>query len=167
MLVYHPAYDVNHGVFRMLRLLETNPEHTMRWDTFRILDIYYLFPYLLGDVRFPRGYTKQKRVFGAQKSKYSRAPAPQIFIQQMAGLHESIAVSLVGKGLLDADSFKNGSLKRTCTPLPESIYDAFGKATGDQPLVDLLAIDLAAIPTAGSDGLKDRTGLLEHHYDPV
>lgn len=167
MLIYHPAYDVNHGMFRMLRLLEVNPDHHLRWDAFRILDIYYLFPHLLGSARLPRVLTKQKKVFAAQSSKYARAPMPKVFIQQMAGLHESVVRSLIGKGFIDADAFKIGSLERTDAPLPASMNDAFSNATGDQALVDFLAKSLAAIPAAGTDGLKDRTRLLEHYYDPA
>ena len=165
MLIYHPAYDVNHGMFRMLRLLDRNPAHQLQWDTFRILDIYYLFPHLLAAATLPRTFTKAKRAFGAQGTKYTRAPAPRIFIQQMSGLHESVAISLVSKGLLDAEAFKARTLKRTGKPLPPAIEDAFASATGDQNLIDLLAVDLAAIPLSGHNGLKERTRLLESYYD--
>lgn len=167
MLVYHPAYDVNHGIFRMLRLVEVNPTHSLQWDTFRILDIYYLFPHLLADARLPRGFTKQRREFGALASKYSRAPAPRMFIQQMVGLHESIATSLISKGFLDADAYKTKTLSRTDKALPQAVVDAFANATSDQALVSLLAVDIAAIPLSGHNGLKERTGLLEHYYDPT
>jgi hypothetical protein len=167
MLVYHPAYDVNHGMFRMLRLLEANPERLLRWDTFRILDIYYLFPHLLADAQLPRKFGKAKIAYGASGSKYTRAPAPKVFIQQMAGLHESIAISLVSKGFLQADAFKALTLQRTDELLPLAIRDAFVGADGDQALIELLAVDLAAIPLTGHNGLKERTGLLESYYDPA
>lgn len=165
MLVYHPAYDVNHGMFRMLRLLEVNPEHALPWDTFRILDIYYLFPHLLQDARLPRNLAAQKRQFAEQGSRYTRVPEPKIFIQHMAGLHESVAASLASKGFLDAQALRHDLLHRTNEPLPEAIRDAFAASQADQPLARLLAVDLAAIPLSGRNGLKDRTGLLEHYYD--
>ena len=83
----------------------------------------------------------------------------------MSGLHESVAISLVSKGLLDAEAFKARTLKRTGKPLPPAIEDAFASATGDQNLIDLLAVDLAAIPLSGHNGLKERTRLLESYYD--
>lgn len=165
MLIYHPAFDVNHGVFRMLRLLEANTHRTLNWDTFRIIDIYYLFPYLLENARLPRSLSKQKRLFSGRRSRYSQAPTPKIFIHKMVGIHATVGRSLIAKGLLEADAFANGSLKRTSARLPASISDAFANATDDQALVDFLAKDLAEIPSAGANGLKDRTGLLEHYYD--
>lgn len=165
MLIYHPAYDANHGMFRMLRLLDANPNHTMKWDTFRILDIYYLFPHLLLDARLPRNLTKAKKALGAGDSKYNRAPSPKLFIQQIAGLHESIAMSLASKGFIDDAVLKSGLLKRTAKPLPDIVQTAIDGASADDDLVRLLAIDLASLPLSGQNGLKERTGLLEHYYD--
>ncbi len=164
MLIYHPAYDINHGMFRMLRLLEVNSEHRMKWDTFRILDLYYLFPHLLADVRLS-GLTTQKRRFGKQGSKYTRVPTPRIFIQQMVGFHELVARSLIGKGFLNGRSFEERSLQRTDQPLPIELRAAFKGAVDDQDLIELLAVKLAAIPLSGPRGLKSRTGLLEFRYD--
>ena len=167
MLIYHPAYDANHGMFRMLRLLDANPDHTLKWDTFRIIDIYYLFPHLLLNARLPRNLTKVKKMIGAGDSKYNRAPSPNLFIQQLSGLHESIAMSLVSKGLIEEMAFKAGTLKRTAIAIPTPVQTAFAQASGDDALVRLLAIDLASLPLSGQNGLKGRTGLLEHYYDPA
>lgn len=167
MLIYHPAYDANHGMFRMLRLLDASPTHTINWDTFRILDIYYLFPHLLLDARLPRNLTKSKKVIGAGNSKYNRAPSPKLFIQQIVGLHESIAMSLASKGLIKGAALKEGLLQRTATRLPTIVQAAFDEAVEDDALVRLLAVDLASLPLSGQNGLKERTGLLEHYYDPA
>jgi hypothetical protein len=165
MLVYHPAFDLSHGLFRMLRLLEANPERRMKWDTFRILDLYYLFPHLLEAARLPRTMTKRKRDFGKLGSKYTRVPTPRMFIQQLRGIHESIARSLAAKGFIEPSKFDEGLLVRTEREIPAELVRMFADAAEDAALVDMLAIELAAIPLTGSDGLKDRTGLLEHRYD--
>ncbi len=165
MLVYHPAFDLNHGMFRMLRLLETNPKRQMKWDTFRILDLYYLFPHLLEAARLPRSMTKRKREFGKLGSKYTRVPTPRMFIQQLRGIHEAIARSLAAKGFIDPAEFEEGVLVRTEREIPLDLLRTFADAVDDVALVDMLAVEMAAIPLKGSDGLKDRTGLLEHRYD--
>lgn len=164
MLVYHPAYDLNHGMFRMLRLLEKHPQKAMKWDTFRILDLYYLFPHLLGDAQWPGSMTKRKREFAKQGSKYTRVPSPKIFIQQIRGSHEAIARSLIAKGFIEPVQFNNGNLVRSPLPLPTALTDAFS-SSHDQVLVDMLATEIALLPLTGTNGLKVRTGLLEHRYD--
>lgn len=167
MLIYHAAYDINHGIFRMLRLLENSPERNLKWDTFRILDLYYLFPHLIGKARLPRNLLRKKNMFKKQNTQYNNIPTPKIFIQQTQGLHEIIARSLIGKGFLDASAFEHKLLQRTSQHLPDILLQSFAEATDDQSLVEFLAIDLAAIPLLGTQGLKERTGLLEHRYDAV
>jgi len=165
MLIYHPVYDLSHGMFRMLRLLETKIDHELKWDTYRILDLYYIFPHLLADARLPQGMTKRKRDFEKLGSKYSKVPSPRMFIQQMQGIHESIGRSLVAKGFVEPAEYESGMLRRTKTPIPEQLAEAFANATDDRVLVEMLANELATIPLSGVNGLKDRTGLLEHRYD--
>ena len=35
MLVYHPVYDVNHCLYRMLLVLEASAHEEFEWDTFQ------------------------------------------------------------------------------------------------------------------------------------
>ena len=41
----------------------------------------------------------------------------------------------------------------------------FVEGADDAALIEMLAVEMAAIPLTGGNGLKDRTGLLEHRYD--
>jgi len=167
MLVYHPAYDLNHGVFRLLRILEMRQEHSLQWDGFRIIDLFYLFPHLISKIRPTRPLVKYKSMFENQKSKYNRAPDPKLFIREMASIHETVALSLVSKGFLDEQSFKARVLLRTAQPLPVALLEAFDQSVADKVLVEFLATKLAAIPLNGPNGLKARTELLEFQYDPA
>ena len=167
MLVYHPAFDLNHGMFRLIRLLETSPNRALKWDTYRILDFYYLFPDLLASARLPRTMTSRKKAYANFGSKYSRVPSPRMFIQQMIGIHETVGRSLVGKGFIDASSYDARTLIRTEAAIPPDMSYAIETATADSELVAMLAVEMAAIPLTGLNGLKDRTGLLEHRYDSV
>lgn len=167
MLVYHPAFDMNHGMFRMLRLLESNPEHRLHWDTFRILDLYYLFPHLLADATLPRPLTARKKAFAGTASAYSYVPSPKMFIQQMRGIHEIVARSLAAKGLLEPAELDASVLARTEVAIPAALATSFAGAEADKALVALLATEIAAIPLNGSNGLKQRTRLLEYRYDPA
>jgi hypothetical protein len=164
MLIYHPAYDLSHGAFRMLRVMEYTPEHRMEWDKFRIIDFFYLFPHLLAGATLPRTLTARKNAYGKTASPYNRVPAPRALIQQMAPLHAVIARSLAAKGFLAPEDLSRGTLVRTEKTVPVELSKAFAASSADEPLVRMLAEELAAIPLNGIDGLKDRTRLLEHRY---
>ena len=167
MLIYHPVYDVNHGMFRLLRLLNSSPSESMPWDAYRIVDFYYVFPHLLADVGWPRAFNSRKKKYQGGASSYTRIPSPKIFIRQLRGVHETIARSLVSKGYLEPIGDVPMMLKRTQQRLPDRLTDAFVRADQDEDLVELLAVNIAAIPLAGKDGLKARTRLLEHRYEAV
>ena len=166
MLIYHPVFDTNHGMFRMLSLLEATSSKSLRWDAFRILDLYYLFPHLLGAARLPRALSGAKPHYGKMDARYNKVPAPRVFIQQLVGLHEIVARSLIGKDFLAAGAFERNLLQRTEKILPAALIEAFQQAD-DRALVELLATQVGTIPLNGPNGLKDRTGLLEHRYDAV
>ncbi|MDB5578897.1 MAG: hypothetical protein JWR80_4073 [Bradyrhizobium sp.] len=148
----------------MLRVLEYDPAHRMEWDKFRIIDFYYLFPHLLAVATLPRALTGRKNAYGKTASPYNRIPAPRALIQQMASLHAVIARSLAAKGFLISDDLSRGILTRTEKSVPTELSKGFAAASADEPLVRMLAEEVAAIPLNGAGGLKERTGLLEHRY---
>ncbi len=168
MLIYHPAQDLNHGMFRLLNVMEASPIKAMPFDMFRILDLYYLFPYLLVKARLPRTLTSKKKRYENFESKYSNVPSPHLFIQQIRGIHEIIARSLSSKGFLDPSALENATISRTDQPLPSGIRTLIeSQAEEERELVRMLAEDLTQLPLLGPDGLKARTGLLEFRYDPA
>jgi hypothetical protein len=44
MLVYHPAFDIYNGVFRMLQLVTFMKQENVELDKIRIWDFYLTFP---------------------------------------------------------------------------------------------------------------------------
>lgn len=125
-----------------------------------------MFPHLIGNARLPRALTSAKQRYGKIDARYSQVPAPRVFIQQLVGLHEIVARSLIGKDFLAADAFEKNVLQRTGKTLPATLAEAF-KHADDKSFVELLATQVSAIPLNGPNGLKDRTGLLEYRYDAV
>ena len=165
MLTYHPAFDLNHGMYRMLRLLHVIPEKQINWDSYRILDFYYLFPHLLDKVRLPQNLTKKKKQFVRLRSPYTHVPSPKQFLFQMEGIHEAISRALATRDFISMPQLDERIVARTARPLPDALLDSFELAESDRDLVDLLGKDLGVLPLSGQNGLKQRTGLLEHRYD--
>jgi hypothetical protein len=84
MLVYHPAFDIYHGVFRALLLLESTTSRAMPSETLRIIDLYFVFLYLLAEFEFPKGAGRKGRQLAGVPSRFNTLPAPRIFVTQMA-----------------------------------------------------------------------------------
>ncbi len=167
MLVYHAALDINHARFRLLYILELHPQHQLMFDLLRILDFYFLFPHLLGSVTLARNMTRQKRAFAERSSKHNRVPSPKLLIRQMQGIHETAVRALMADGLVLPEPFELQIVQRSETPVPPALEEVFASQPEDErALAAFLATELATMPLNGPNGLKDRTGLLEHRYDP-
>jgi hypothetical protein len=165
MLVYHPAFDAYHGIFRALLLLESTAAKKMPFDALRIVDLLLLFPYLLGDFKFPKGAGFTGRKLAGQQSRFNSLPAPSTFATQMRGMHQEIVSALAGNNLIEAGALKLGSVERTSAAVPAEIFKA--ATTEDIELSTFLGSTIAPIPLHGKDGLKARSKLLEFRYDPT
>jgi hypothetical protein len=164
MLVYHPAYDIYHGLFRALLLLESAPEKAIASDALRIVDLYFLFPYLLADFEFPKGAGRRGRQLAGVKSRFNTLPSPKTFLAQMSGLHTQIIAALSGRGLVQEEPLLIGRVERTGLELPQNLLE---QATAeDRELAIFLGAIISTIPLLGKKGLKARSQLMEFRYDP-
>jgi hypothetical protein len=150
-------------MFRYLLLLEQHPSKSMHVDTLRIVDLYFMFPYLLRDFEFPRGAGKAGRVLAGESSKYNRLPSPRLFLHQLRGLSSIALTSLAGRTLLNPERLKAETAERTASTIP---VDLFASVTASEmALAEFLSTNIATISLSGRDGLKKRSGLMEFRYD--
>ncbi len=165
MLVYHPAFDIYHGIFRAILLLEKTPSRSMPVDTLRIVDLYFLFPYLLADLDFPKGAGAKGRKLAGTRSRFNTLPSPRVFLTQVKGLHSLVTAALAGQEMISIEDLREGTVSRTDKQVPAGLLD---RATAqDNELANYLGSTIAAVPLLGKRGLKDRSNLMEFRYDPT
>lgn len=164
MLVYHPAFDVYHGVFRALLLLESTPSKSMQIDTLRIVDLFFVFPYLLAEMDFPKGAGIKGRKLAGSPSRFNTLPSPRTFLKQSKGLSTLITAALAGKSLISPDALKEGLVMRTSMPVPDGVLSH--AKPEDIELAEFLGTRIATISLLGKNGLKARSKLMEYRYDP-
>lgn len=93
-------------------------------------------------------------------------PAPRMFLRQIEGLQELAIRSLASKGFVEQSALEQGVISKTDQPFPPELLDAeTGELPDNSKLLELLR-KVASIPLTGPNGLKARSGLLEHRYDP-
>ncbi len=167
MLIYSPAYDLYHTMFRILQITERN-EHVMEVDKLRILDFYLAFPAELLDIKSFRGFNKYRKYLKAEKNQYERVIDHKRLFFKMEQIQISAMKALVSYSLLDANEFKNGKVKRTETPLNEQLNARIQeKFKTNQNLLTLITGPLASLNLYGHLGLKVKTNLIEFKYDAV
>jgi ABC-3C biological conflict system middle component len=166
MIIYHPAYDLNHCAFRFITLLSDIDEHQMEWETMQLLDFYYVFPHLLSDIRLPQNPVATKRTLKNIPIPYESLPNPQRLMFGLKALHNEAARALVAKGIVDKDSFLKNIIRLYAEKVPETLIDQINKNEKRNTLwYKLLVKVLAKYPINGKNGLKDRTQLMEFRYD--
>ena len=167
MLLYHPAFDLNHCNFRLLRLLEALPRDAHELNKLRILDFYLLFPTLLKQVRMPRTAAGDKGMLKKIDVPYERIDDPYRLFLKLEALQRTALKSLASYNIIDAEYLREEKVLRTDKQLPSALVAAITKSNDNKPSVlGLLTGPLFDIEFYGDQGLKARTGLMEHRYDP-
>lgn len=167
MLIYSPAYDLYHTMFRILQITEKN-ERVMEVDKLRILDFYLAFPAELLEIKSFRGFNRYRKYLKAEKNQYERVIDRKRLFFKMEQIQISAMKALVSYSLLDANEFKNGKVKRTETPLNEQLTARIQEEfKTNQNLLTLITGPLASLDLYGHLGLKVKTNLIEFKYDTV
>lgn len=164
MLIYHPAYDAFHCIYRLLVITSTRA--SLEIAKVRILDFYMVFPSEISKMTLPRGFTKVKRKALEMKNEY-RGPvsANQVF-REMEQLQLTALAALLSAGLIDKKQLENGFVTRTSVDLHPEIFFQVQRAIENANDVNKFILQtLVDIDLNGSLGLKARSGLMEYRYD--
>jgi len=171
MLTFQPAFDPFHAIFRLLRLLPVflSCEPVER-EKARILDFYLAFPFLVGAIGFKRGHSGFRKVAKNYDHlrPYGGIPDDRELLLRMAPAQNMAAETLVSRGIVNPDAYARGYILPGDVVPPEDLALRTEQLNIEQDdLIALLRTLCADYPLLGADGLKQRTGLLEHRYDAV
>ncbi len=167
MLIYNPTYDVYHGVFRVLRILETLEIKPYRIEFIRIADFYFLFPQLFSEIRMPNKYRKLKKQMADSKNNYNEVPNHKGLLRELLKCQLMAIKSVAGAGLIDKDNFQKGIVIRSSKELPEKLFELIDLDKEHRGYINDVILALSEITLQGPNGLKARTNLMEFRYDII
>lgn len=163
MLVYHPAFDSYHCLFRAIAILEVCRKSEP--DRLRILDFCLSFPTAIGQFRLPPGKAVIKRAAQSTASPYRDPISPKAVFTNLTAIQLAAFSCLVATNLV---SIQDGFMFRTATPVPDPIrLRCLEMVSQEKIFFETLLSQLTALPLLGPDGLKARSGLMEHRYDAI
>lgn len=167
MLVYHPAFDLYHGVYRLLQILEHMQKSEVEIDRIRIWDFYITFPREAKKISFPKELSDLKRVFKTKESNpYEDLIDARRILIRMKPYQNAALKCLASYDFIDQNELSKGFVKRTKKEIPEEIQNKINSLSIEQENVLKLVVGFNELPLFGKSGLKDRTGLIDFKYDP-
>lgn len=171
MLAYQPAFDPFHAIFRLCRLLPTvSACAPVEKDKARILDFYLAFPFLAASMSFKQGQTGLRKIARSYDylRPYGGMPDSRDLFLRMAPVQKMAAETLAAHGIIDPDAYRQGMVMIGDNLPPDQLADRVEELNTQQAefikVLNTLCSDYALL---GADGLKQRTGLMEHRYDAV
>lgn len=166
MILYHPAKDINHSIYRMISIL-ISVDDILSIDKLRLLDFYYTFPNLLKEIKpWPADIKASKKLISKIPEPYEKISNSSRLFYEISNIQKSSLATLHSKGILDDEKYRDGKLLLNVDELPKKLLqaikdDEFLKSD----VFKVISFDLLRTQWEGKKGLKSRTGLLEYKYD--
>lgn len=170
-VTFQPALDPYHAVFRMLRLHNIFVTgHVITFDHLRLLDFYLLFPFRFDEIRLApthRGLKKIGSLYAGSRP-YGGVPDSNVLFGRMRSIQSAAIDTLLDQGYLASRDPDRIELVVVEKEAPEDLRQRVSATNSKQAeLMEALKTLATHYPINGPNGLKARTGLLEHRYDPV
>ncbi|MDN4622701.1 ABC-three component system middle component 5 [Pantoea agglomerans] len=164
MLIYHPAYDAYHCIFRMIALIDHVNE--IEVDKARILDFYLIFPALVSEIRMPQNFSTIKKEAKKYSNEYHNPINTTSTFRDMHEIQIAAIRCLAATGLIEVKSLEKDFIKRTDKSIPDGLLLSMRDFLKSKDEVyNFIIVKLSQFHLTGKDGLKDRTNLMEFRYD--
>lgn len=166
MLLYHPFFDPQHCVFRMLRLLAGTGAVEIETERLRIWDFYLLFPTKLADATLPQGTTSIKKIVKNMANRYEVIPDARRAFIRLEPIQLAALAHLSSVGLVEAQPLTEGKVRKSSIPIPETLAALIAERNlAEDDLIAFLTGPFLQVPLYGSRSLRMRTDLFDHRYD--
>src|SRR5476649_1667680 len=154
MLIYHPAYDAYHCLFRMIALIDHFNE--IEVDKARILDFYLIFPSLVSEIRMPHNYSSIKKIAKKYSNNYRNPISIVATFRDMHQIQIAAIRCLAATGLIELTELDRGVIKRSEREIPDglllSMHNFFN---AKEDIYEFIFSKLSQFHLTGKDGLKD------------
>lgn len=171
MIIYHQAYDLYHTVFRMLQILTYfTRNESVELDRLRIWDFYLLFPSRMNRIKLKNNERDIRLLI---KDYISKELNPYEGVWDSRKMFEKIRPYQIGAlkclasyGIINKDFLITNQIIITSRQILAEYSDKFEPLSGSETnALHLLTSHFYMMSLYGTDGLKERTGLLESKYD--
>jgi hypothetical protein len=171
MIVYHPAFDLYHSVFRLLQILtHFKRKGYVEIDRLRIWDYYLLFPEKIHSIRLTKEEADIKKLImefiPKSENPYEQILDDRKMFEKIKPYQLTAIKCLASYGIINK-SFLNENRVTIISKdiLKEHVSKFETLSVKEQNVISLMTSHFSQISMFGPTGLKARTKLLESRYD--
>lgn len=132
----------------------------------QILDLYVLFPAFLKRLKFPNELRSKRKIAEAIEDPYEVLPDPRKLLFELTELHKVSIKYLYAKGIIVSTNAELEEVQLVGENIPVDLNNALDSdSVKNEEWFRLLVDDISKLDVDGKNGLKHRSGLMEHRYD--
>ncbi len=167
MLTYHPIFDSNHCLFRVLYILNELDEVPHEIDKIRLFDFYISAPGALKLFRAnSKQVTSQKKSILKSLSKYDGIDNSKSLFFDARTIQVTVLNHLAAKNIILTEHYEKGLVMLNKIEFKSVISDILSNQNSiTDSVVSLIVDELQYIHVLGHNGLKHRSNLMEYRYD--
>lgn len=171
MIVYHPAFDLYHSVYRMLQILtHFDKNDYVEIERLRIWDFYLLFPDKISSIKLKQ---TEKDIKELIKTYIKKSDNPYELLLDNRKVFEKIKPYQLGAlkclasyGIIDKNYLSTNKVTIISKEILSNYSSKFeALSPKESNTISLLTSHFYLMSLYGESGLKSRTQLLESKYD--
>ena len=171
MIIYNQAFDLYHTIYRFLQVLNRFEERTtIEVERIRIWDFFLLFPREAHDIRLKRTESDIKKLrrdfIKNTPNPYDKIPEKKKVFEKIKPYQMAALNCLASYSIIDKKELLNNKVVVVNKNLLTEYITAHGEPSAtEKNVISLMTGHFFQISLYGSDGLKNRTQLMESKYD--
>ncbi|MCK5111164.1 MAG: hypothetical protein KAQ94_06555 [Arcobacteraceae bacterium] len=166
MILYHPFKDANHCMYRIISIMY-GVQGPISYPYLNLADYYYLFPSEMKNIKnWPRKGSSDKLTIDNTSLPYESLDNSRITFFEIKEVRNQSIINLITKGIVTLAKNSNDILTLNIDLLTDELIttleeDEFRKTD----IYNIIINKLISVPLNGENGLKSKSGLMEHRYD--
>lgn len=171
MIIYHPAFDLYHCVYRILLILNHfKRADSIEIDRLRIWDYYLLFPDEVNKIKLKREEKDIAELFktfiSKRKNPYEEISDGRKMLEKLKPFQLSAIKFLASHNLISKDYLSENRVKIISREKLGKYFSNYESTSHqERNVLAIMTSHFYQMSMFGKDGLKAKTQLLESRYD--
>lgn len=171
MIVYNQALDLYHTIYRFLQFLNRFESGVLiEVDRLRIWDFYLLFPSKIHDIRLKQNESDirkiRKEFIKDVNNPYERISEDRKIFEKIKPYQLAALNCIASYGIIDKALLNQQRISITQKDILNEFVKNFEELSPkEKNVIALMTSHYFQLSLFGSDGLKNRTNLMESKYD--